>query len=108
MPSIVSLLLLTLGPFVAIAFAARNGDFRALRLAVAAVVGELLGIVIWAGLNNFLAARFLAGKHSGAIVFFPPSSLGDRLVTFAFIFAYALAVAAIVLLGRWAYARARR
>jgi hypothetical protein len=108
MPSIVSLVLLTLGPFVAIAFAARNGDFRALRLAVAAVVGELLGIVIWAAFNTFLTARFFAGKQPGAVGFFPPSSPSDRLVTFAFIFAYALAVAAIVLLGRWAYARARR
>jgi len=108
MPSNVSLVLLTLGPFVAIAFAVRNGDFRAPMLAVAVVVGELLGIVIWAGFNNFLTARFFAGRQSGAVVFPPPSSLSDRLVTFAFSFAYALAVAAIVLLGRWAYERARR
>jgi hypothetical protein len=98
-----------LGPFVAIAFAARDGDFRPLSLAVAAVLGELLGIVIWAGLNNFLVARFLAGKRSGAVVLFSQrSSLSDQLVTVAFILAYALAVAATVLLGRWVYVRAKR
>jgi hypothetical protein len=108
MSSVVSLGLLILGPFVAITFATRDGNYRAIRLAVAAVVGELLGIIIWAGLNNFLAARVLAGKQSGLVVFPPPSSLSDHLVTFAFILVYALGVAATVLLGRWAYVRIRR
>lgn len=110
MSAVVSLGLLLLGPFVAIAFVARNGNFRVPRLAVAAVIGELVGIVIWVGLNRFLAARVLAGKQSGLVAFFPPSpsSLSDRLVTLAFILAYALAAAATVVLGRWAYVRATR
>jgi hypothetical protein len=108
MSSGVSLGLLILGPFIAIAFAARGGNFRPLTVAVAALIGELFGIVIWAGLNYFLAARVLAGKRSGAVGFFPQrSSFSDQLVTGAFIIACALAVAATVLLGRWVYGRAR-
>jgi hypothetical protein len=109
MSSGVTLGLLILGPFVGIAVAARDGDFRPLSVAVAAVVGEFLGIVILAGLNNFLVGRVLAGERSGAVVYFPQrSSLSDQLVTVAFILAYALAVAAVVLLGRLLYVRAKQ
>ena len=106
MPSALSLALLILGPFLAIAFAAREGDFRAPRLALAAVVGQLLGIVIWAAINRLLATGIFAENR--LVVFFPPSSRRDQLATFAFIIAYALTVAAMVLLARWAYVRIRR
>ena len=105
MLSALSFALLFLGPFVAIAFAARDGDFRAPRLAVAAVVGQLLGIVILLVVNRLLAIGFL--RQNRLTVFLPPSSRHDRLVTFVFIIAYALAVAAAVLVTRWAYVRSR-
>ena len=107
MSPVLSLGLLILGPFVAIAFVARNGDFRASRLVVAAVIGQLLGITAWAGLN-ILWTDVLVGQRNRLVVFLPPASRSDQLVTFAFIIAYALAVAATVLLGHWAYVRVRR
>jgi hypothetical protein len=107
MLSALSLGLLILGPFVAIAFAAREGDFRAARLAVAAVLGHLLGILIFAAIN--VAIRVLAANR---LVFFPPSSRIDPLVTFvvpfAFIVAYPLAVAGMVWLVHFAYLRIKR
>jgi hypothetical protein len=105
MLSALSLGLLFLGPFVAIAFATREGDFRAPRLAVAAIVGQLLGILILVAVNTLLATSFL--RQNRLVVFLPPSSQRDQLVTFAVIISYALAVAATVLLARWAYVRSR-
>src|SRR5688500_7273384 len=93
--------LLLLGPFAAIAIATRDGNFRPLRVAVAAVAGELAAIVVLRGLSNILVERALAGKRCCLVVFPDYLSLSDRLVTGAVILAYALAVAAIVLLGRW-------
>jgi hypothetical protein len=108
MLSALSLGLLILGPFVAIAFAAREGDFRAARLAVAAVLGHLLGILIFAAIN--VAIRVLANNR--LVVFFPPSSRIDPLITFvvpfAFIVAYPLAVAGMVWLAHFAYLRIQR
>jgi hypothetical protein len=107
MSPVLSLGLLVLGPFVAIAFVARNGDFRASRLVVAAVIGQLLGILVWAGFY-MLWTRVLVGQRNRLVVFLPPTSRSDQLVTFAFIIAYALTVAATVLLGHWAYMYVRR
>ena len=108
MLSALSLGLLILGPFVGIALAAREGDFRAARLAVAAVLGHLLGIAIFAALN--VAIRVLADNR--LVVFFPPSSRIDPLVTFAvpfaFIVAYPLTVAGMVWLAHFAYLRIPR
>ena len=108
MPLALEIGLLTLGPFVAIALVARISAFRPLTVALAAIAGELLGILIWAGVNKFLAARVLSGKAEGLVVFFPPSSEDNSLSTLAFIVGYALVAAAMVLLGRWAYLRTRR
>jgi hypothetical protein len=108
MPIALEIGLLTAGPFVAIALVARATAFRPLPLALTAITGELLGILIWALVNKFLVARVLSGKAEGLVVFFPPSTEGHSLSTLVFIIAYALVAAAIVLLGRWAYLRARR
>ena len=108
MLSALSLGLLILGPFAGVAFAAREGDFRAARLAVAAVLGHLFGIIVFASLN--VAIRFLADNR--LVVFFPPSSRIDPLVTFAvpfaFIVAYPLIVAGMVWLAHFAYLRIQR
>lgn len=108
MLSELSLGLLILGPFVGVAFAAREGAFRAARLAVAAVLGHLLGIIGFVSLN--VAIRVLAGNR--LVVFFPPSSRSDPLMTFAppfaYIVAYPLAVAGIVWLAHFAYLRMQR
>ena len=108
MPLALSIGLLLGGPFIAIALVARASAFRPLTVALAAIAGELLGNLVWALVNRFLAARVMSGKGDGAVVFFPSSSADRSLSTLASIVAYALVAAAMVLLGRWAYLRTRR
>jgi hypothetical protein len=108
MSSALSFGLLILGPVVGVAFAAREGNFRAARLAVAAILGHLLGILIFAAINA--AIRVLARNR--LVVFFPPSSPTDPLVTlavpFTYIVAYPLAVAGMVWLAHFAYSLVQR
>jgi hypothetical protein len=111
MPALLSLGLVMLGPFVSIAFLSRDGDFRAARLIAGAVVGELLGIAVYLGLNALWTRLFL-DKVNRVVVFFPPSSRSDQLVglvtTLLFVIGYAVAVAATVLIGHWVYVRVRQ
>ena len=78
------------------------------RLAVAAVLGHLLGILIFVAIN--VAIHVVANDR--LVVFFPPSSRTDPLVPFlapfVFIVLYPLAVAGVVWLGYFAYLRMQR
>lgn len=100
--------LLILGPFVGVAVAAREGNFRAARLAVAAVLGHLFGIIVFVSLNA--AIRLLAANR--LVVIFPPSSPTDSLmafvVPFAYVVGYPLAVAGMVSLAHFAFLRIQR
>jgi flagellar biogenesis protein FliO len=107
MPTALEVALLTAGPFVAIGLVARVSRFRPLTVALAAIAGELFGILVLVLVNQLLVSRVLSGKADGMVVFFPPSSEDNSLSTLAFIIAYALVVAAIFLFGRWVYVRTR-
>ena len=106
MPSFLSIGLLHAGPFLAIAFVARGGDFRASKVVLAAVVGQILGIVAWMAVNKFFLARFRSGQEVALLILPQAATIGYKLVSVAMVLGYALAVAAIILFARWAYVRA--
>jgi hypothetical protein len=94
-------------PLAVIAFTAKVAGFRTFYILAASVVGELLGLLLLAAYTRISANAILSGKKTGAVLYFPPAALRDRLETSAVLFCLAIAIGGIVLLGRSIYVHAR-
>lgn len=62
---------------VAVRFGSRN-RFHVLPTVLAAVVGEIVGIILFGLYNRWKAAEFFASKARGAVVYFAPLDLWTR------------------------------
>lgn len=98
-------------PLAAIAFAARRAGFRAYYLLAASVIGEFLGVLLFAAYTRLEANAIRAGKMAGAVLYFPPEAPQDRVkgIVLAIVLSICVGVAiwGIVLLGRLIYVHAK-
>ena len=94
-------------PLVLIALAASRFGLRALHTIAASVVGEALGLCLYARYKQATLTAILSGKASGAVTYVgtdAPRNLVEGFLIFA---GFGIIIGLVVLTAHWAYARAR-
>ena len=94
-------------PLALIALAVNRFGFRALHMLAASVIGETLGLFLYAWYKQSKVTAILSGKASGAVTYVgtdAPRSLVGGFLIFA---GFGIVMGLLVLGGHWAYTRAR-
>ena len=94
-------------PLVLIAWTTRRFDFRTLHTLVASVVGEVLGLLLYASYKQERVAGILSGKASGAVTYVGTEAPRGMVEAILKLSAFGIAIGLVVLAGHWVYARAR-
>ncbi|MDQ6769906.1 MAG: hypothetical protein M3Z54_07965 [Gemmatimonadota bacterium] len=94
-------------PLVVIALTRIRFGFRVFHVLAASVVGEVLGLFLYAYYKQVKASAVLSGLASGTIAYTGgggPRGMVEAVLKLA---AFGIALGLLVLGGHWAYARAR-
>ena len=94
-------------PLALIALTVTRFGFRAFHILAASVVGEALGLCLYAWYKQSRVTAILSGKASGAVTYVgtqAPRNLVEGFLIFA---CFGLFIGLLVLAGHWAYTRAR-
>jgi hypothetical protein len=94
-------------PLLVIALITIAVGFQALYALAASVVGELLGLFVYAAYKQVKVVSILSGKASGSIMYVgtdAPRNIVKGLLEFA---VFGMLIGLFVLLGHMVYARAR-
>ncbi len=94
-------------PLVLIALVASRFGFRTLYTLAASVVGEVLGLFLYATYNQWKVGAVLSGKASGAVAYVGAAAPRGRIEAFLMLVALGVAIGLLVLAGHWVYARVR-
>ena len=94
-------------PLVLIAWTTRRFGFRTLHILVASVVGEVLGLLLYASYKQERVALILSGKASGAVTYVGTEAPRGMVEAILKLSAFGIAIGLVVLAGHWVYARAR-
>jgi hypothetical protein len=92
---------------VLIALVASGFGFRALHTLAASVVGEVLGLFLYATYTQWNVAAILSGKASGTVMYVGTAAPRGRVEAFLMLFVLGVAIGLLVLAGHWLYARVR-
>jgi hypothetical protein len=94
-------------PLVLMAWTTRRFGYRILHTLVASVVGEVLGLFLYASYKEEKVRLILSGKASGAVTYVgteAPRGMVEALLKLA---GFGIAIGLVVLAAQWVYARAR-
>jgi hypothetical protein len=94
-------------PLVLIAWTTRRFGYRILHTLVASVVGEVLGLFLYASYKEERVRQILSGEASGAITYVggaAPRGMVEALLKLA---GFGIAIGLGVLAAHWLYTRAR-
>jgi hypothetical protein len=94
-------------PLVLMAWTTRRFGYRILHTLVASVVGEVLGLFLYASYKQEKVRLILSGKASGAITYVgtdAPRGMVEALLRLA---GFGIAIGLVVLAAHWLYVRVR-
>ena len=94
-------------PLVLMAWTTRRFGYRILHTLVASVVGEVLGLFLYASYKEEKVRLILSGKASGAVTYVgtdAPRGMVEAILKLA---GFGIAIGLVVLAAHWVYARAR-
>ena len=94
-------------PLVLMAWTTGRFGYRILHTLVASVVGEVLGLFLYASYKEERVRLILSGKASGAVTYVgteAPRSMVEALLKLA---GFGIAIGLVMLAAHWVYARAR-
>ena len=94
-------------PLVLMAWTTRRFGFRILHTLVASVVGEVLGLFLYASYKQEKVALILSGKASGAITYVGTDAPRGMVEAVLKLFGVGIAIGLVVLVGHWLQTRAR-
>jgi hypothetical protein len=94
-------------PLVLMAWTTRHFGYRILHTLVASVIGEVLGLFLYASYKEDKVGSILSGKASGAVTYVgtdAPRGVVEALLKLA---GFGIVIGLVVLAVHWVYARAR-
>ena len=94
-------------PLVLIALVASRFRFRAFHTLAASVVGEVLGLFLYATYKQMKVAAVLSGKASGAVGYVGTDAPRGRIEAVVVLVLLGVGIGLLVLAGQWVYARVR-
>jgi hypothetical protein len=94
-------------PLVLIALVASRFGFRALYTLAVSVIGEVLGLFLYATYNQWKVAAILSGKTSGGVAYLGTAAPRGRIEAFLMLVVLGVAIGLLVLAGHWVYVRVR-
>jgi hypothetical protein len=94
-------------PLVLMAWATRRFGFRILHTLVASVVGEVLGLFLYASYKQEKVALILSGKASGAVMYVGTEAPRGMVEAVLKLFGVGIAIGLVVLAGHWLETRVR-
>jgi len=94
-------------PLVLVVLLSRRIGFRVLPTLGASIAGVLLSVRLYSLYSYWQATRILERKTAGAVLWFPPASRSDRIVSFLALCGVGVAIGLLIVLARWVYIRAQ-
>jgi hypothetical protein len=94
-------------PLLLIALVTSRFGFRTLHTLAASVVGEVLGLFLYATYNQWNVAAVLSGKASGAVTYVGTAAPRGWIEAFLMLVGLGVAIGLLVLAGHWVYTRVR-
>jgi hypothetical protein len=94
-------------PLVLMAWTTSRFGYRILHTLVASVVGEVLGLFLYASYKQEKVAQVLSGEASGAVTYIGAAAPRGMVEALFKLSAFGIAIGLVVLAGHWVYTRAR-
>lgn len=94
-------------PLLLIALTTSRFGFRTRYTLAASVVGEVLGLFLYATYKQLKVAAILSGKASGAVGYVGTAAPRGWVEAFLTLFMFGVAIGLLVLFGHWVYLRVR-
>jgi hypothetical protein len=94
-------------PLVLMAWTRSRFGFRIPHTLAASVIGEVLGLLLYASYKQAKVAMILSGEASGAITYVGGDAPRGMVEAVLKLFGFGIAIGLVVLAGQWIYTRAR-
>jgi hypothetical protein len=94
-------------PLVLMAWTTGRFGYRILHTLVASVVGEVLGLFLYASYKQEKVALILSGKASGAVTYVGTDAPRGMVEALLKLFGVGIAIGLVVLVGHWLQTRVR-
>jgi hypothetical protein len=94
-------------PLVLMAWTTSRFGYRILHTLVASVVGEVLGLFLYASYKQEKVALILSGKASGAVTYVGTDAPRGMIEALLKLFGVGIAIGLVVLVGHWLQTRMR-
>jgi|SRR5689334_4342127 len=92
-------------PLAGIGIVTTRFGYRAQYVIPASVAGEVIGMLLFIGYNNWKASRVLSGREGGAVLYLGPAPPGERIQGILLLLLISISIALLFMFAHWLYVR---